>query len=931
MNEDLVNKTMQRASSYLQSEIINLKSSSPLNAIIRVYLTMLIDSTSKLETLSNKHEIAFFNMLEANYKPSLPLHTMVQFSLVPESTGMILNKGTQLQSQSEDENLITLSLQEDVYVSDARIMEMYCCNGKGKIVHDVICNTVLAFDFTRTGQQKYAFTFHFPYLLENVSTNNFDIYFIYQSLPAITFMDFISGSESKWYATVNDQIICPLELKNRKEYLEINIDTKNLELLQAYDQLIDITIMTEELTNTEIYCFDNIQVSQRSTSYFADHVYVGEVPEDKTCFMPFTKELEPFNSCYIAFDKVLCKKEASISLKWHQTYQEVIINPFETVIEEYHMIMRSLPKEPLKVQDVYPDIVVFEYFNGEEWTIIKECKEKRNQFYQLMDKEMDFTFTCPTNISSVMVEGIEAYWLRIRLLQCNQRYQYPCCLHIPTIENMRASYQYYKDTLVANKLEIFHQLDKKDAILLLKNHQPIIPFKPLSKPSESMYWYLESPIVEDPFTMYLDIFIEEEVEDNYIFYGSSQNGFVAIQVDDGTDGFSHSGVLRFYFHHLHDKMTLFNQEGYWIKVERHSMQPLPKPILINKMIFHVGHVKEEETITILGDIESYQEDFLYFFGVQEVYDVSLSMFEIDAKGKGEWQEWTLHDSDTYRKFYLEDTLLRVTTNDILQGNVQKYQITYKEYQKQQQNIVKGSRVFLVEDHPFIEEITTSNNSYGSIEKESTKQAIERMQHTLQYNQGILTKEDVYHYFKSEYRHIVDLKILHNQDSFGNKVKQCMIIAMLMDDFALGSPSLYDSIKPFKQILSNASFLCGRNIEVIFREPIYLHVCLTLKIGVLNHDTIIVQKQLEEYFKEYFHPITGRNGLGWKIGNYPQQVDIIEAIKTLSAMYSIHECYLQCWYRYQGKKIVRNIEEIRSIMSLGCIVFGEHHIKVIKEE
>lgn len=929
MKEDVIKKAIQRANSYLPNSMIDLKSTTPFHAMMRVYLSMLQDSAGKVEALPNKHTIAFFNLLEATYKPALPLHSSIQFFLVPESTGTRITKGTKVQSQSEDGTLLTLALQDDVYVSNASISDIYCANEKGKIISCYKDYALRVFDFTESGQQKYAITFRFPYLLEESFPTSFYLHFLYSNLPANKLMTWLCRDEIRWYASSNDTVLFPLECRNKEESIEITIKEKYMSLLQDSSQPIDITVMNEDPTNKEEQYFDGLQVSCHSHSYFADYVYVGEVPEDTLRFLPFTKELEPFTSCYIAFNKVLCKKEANIVLHWHVAYQDSTLNPFEVATKEYHMIMRSLPEEPLKIHDVYPDIVVFEYFNGEEWTIIPESKKIKEQFYSTLDREMNFTFICPNNISKVMVEGVEAYWLRLRLLQCNQRYQYPCCLHVPIIENMHASYQYTKDILPINKFEIYHQLDKEDALSKLQNQETIIPFKSLSLTHQCMYWYLDNPVIEDPFTIYLQLSSKRESTDTYVFYGSSEEGFTAIQVEDETDGFMHSGILRFYFHHKHSKMTLFNQEGYWIKIERCCLDLHPYPITIEKIICNVVKVREENVVSVTGNIESYQEDFIYPFDTSQVYDVFLSMYEVDVLGSGKWQSWFLQGHDTYRSFYLEEALLRVPINAILQGNVQKYQITYRKYEDKQQHILKDSEIFLVEDQPFIDRIISYQDSYGSLPKETTSQAIERMQHTLQYHRGVITHEDLYSYFKSEYRNIVDLKMAYHQDVFGKPQENLLTMAILTDDFALGSPSLYDSISMYKQILTQSSFLCGRNIKVIFREPVFLHIHITLTVCVDKQDSIMVQKQLEEYFEVYFHPIIGRNHRGWKIGEYPQRIDIVEAVKSLHTTYIVKDCYIQCWYYAQGKKIVRSLPDIHTSM-LGCIVFDEHTIKVVKE-
>lgn len=930
MNEDIVKKALQRADSYLPSNIIDIKHNTPQSAILKIYLSMLIDSYSKLQALSNKHAIEFVNLLDATYRPAYAMHSTIHFSYLPEQAGRLLTKGTQVQGKSEEDTLLTLTLQDNVFVSDVKITDIYCCNKTGKIVHDSNCNTIYAFDFTKQGQQKYAFCFQFPYLLEEFLPNVFNLHFMYQGLPANMLMEFLSKPAIKWFISSDNEIICPLTCTTKEDSVEITIQKNDLEVLQSSNQKKCITVMMEELIDIEELYFDTLHVSCLSYSYFADYVYVGEIPEDSACFMPFGKELEPFTCCYIAFDKVLCKKDARITLKWHQKYQKITINPFETATKEYHMIMRSLPKAPLKIQDVYPDIVVLEYFNGEEWTSIPEWKEERHQFQKSIDKDILFTFICPSTIDKVNIEGIEAYWLRFRLLQCNQRYLYPCCLHVPIIENICAKFTYDKEALTINTLEIYHQLSKKNVLSKILRHDPILPFTPSSITHECMYWYLDNPVIEDPFTVYLYIPIEGIMKDTYRFYGSSKNGFSAIQVEDGTDGFCHSGILRFYFHHRHGKMTLFNREGYWIRIERCQMQQNKEPILIEEIIPHVGRIVENNKKQVMGSIAFAQEDFIYDFNSQEVYDVTLSMFEENNLGEGTWQTWTMNDSNSYRTFCLEDTLLRVFAHNILQGNVQKYQITYRQYENKQQHMKKGSEVFFIEAHPFIDKIITCHDSYGSLSKETTKQAITRVQHTLQYNHGVITKSDVYSYFKYEYRNIVDLKAIHNHDAFNNHKKNLLTVAILTDDFALGSPSLYDSISMFEQTLASLSFLSGRNIDIVFREPIYLHVCLSLTISVCNQDVIKIQKQVETYFEDYFHPITGRNNSGWKIGEYPQRMDVVEAVKLLHSSYIVRDCQIQYWYRYQGKKIVRGWQDIHHIV-LGCIVFDKHDIKVIEEE
>ena len=128
---------------------------------------------------------------------------------------------------------------------------------------------------------------------------------------------------------------------------------------------------------------------------------------------------------------------------------------------------------------------------------------------------------------------------------------------------------------------------------------------------------------------------------------------------------------------------------------------------------------------------------------------------------------------------------------------------------------------------------------------------------------------------------------------------------------------------FQQTLFHAY---DSNIKIV--EPVYVKMSLSLKVKIYEEDILTIQKRLEAEFQNYFHPIEGRHHMGWKIGEFPRIVDIIEVVKNINEKYVIEDCHVSGQYVYQNKMMTKSTENLLK-MQLAVMIGGESSIRVVR--
>ena len=894
-----------------------------LHMLTLLWTSMLSESAQSITQLFDKHQIEFYNMIHPEFKPSCPLSTLVQFVLTPGCAGVFLKQGTQMEGMSEEGELLSLLLQEDIFVSPVQVHDIFFQQGKtGHLIYLEHPHSFYAFDFQQEFLDKHIVRFHFPYLFENEPPKQWKLYFEYLNQPS-DIIDQLVLPCMQWKLVSNGAEICDLRVHKSETYIQVSYDDIDYEKIKVRNEDIMIQISCLDIQQIHETAFDHISVSCHEAYHSPTYIFVGEVLEEPDFFAPFTNTLEISSCCYIAISEVFCKKDAMISLQFQLIFEEHVLNPYEDIRKEYHAIMRTLPPEPKEMIDVYADVVIFEYFDGEDWTMIQELKDMRYLFRHTEQFQCEFSFCCPQQFSPVLVEGIEDYWIRLRLLKCESRYQFPCCLHVPFIKNLQAQYTYPQGKLKLDTLYREEELHHEDLMLSYKQQLPIVLFHEFHQENDCMYLFFKEPIFGSPFSLYIQCDIQKNQNVEWKFLMSSLQGFQKVIVEDETEGFSHSGLIHFYLNKEMSAMLLFEKYGYWIKIERVAKNQYSQFIAMKDIQCNVATLKEGQYNELSGTIQDFTQDLEIVLPAFQLLDIHVFL----RKENNEWidiiDEW--QDSQFY---HITQEKIWIDKSVLAQIGVNQYRIHFLQYHKVQQSMQRETEIFMAQTVPEISQCLSLVHSYGAVSQEMQSQAIERLSSYIGYHNGLVSPSQFHQFVQSEFPQIHDFKMIEFQDEFGHVIPHQYTITYLVKDFLFGIQSFYEIKKALKKMIFQQTLFHAYDSNIKIVEPVYVKMSLSLKVKIYEEDILTIQKRLEAEFQNYFHPIEGRHHMGWKIGEFPRIVDIIEVVKNINEKYVIEDCHVSGQYVYQNKMMTKSTENLLK-MQLAVMIGGESSIRVVR--
>ncbi len=207
-------------------------------------------------------------------------------------------------------------------------------------------------------------------------------------------------------------------------------------------------------------------------------------------------------------------------------------------------------------------IVTFEYFNGASWKPLPV--EKYGTEGDWAEEVCDLSFKVPYDLSETSVNGDKNLWIRCRLVGG----AYTCTegsagisFEIPVFDTVNIyvkSFAWHPKHLLREAHGTFEDL--------LATGGWSDPYKVVAD-EKSIYIGFDSPLQESETVSMLLLPEEGAVEEGSLleWFYLSDEGWVALPVEDGTNGFTQSGFLRYISPEGQTKRTLYGKECCWIK------------------------------------------------------------------------------------------------------------------------------------------------------------------------------------------------------------------------------------------------------------------------------------------------------------------------------------------------------------------------------
>lgn len=464
-----------------------------------------------------------------------------------------------------------------------------------------------------------------------------------------------------------------------------------------------------------------------------------------------------------------------------------------------------------------------------------------------------------------------------------------------------------------------------------------LPFKPFQQLSgiPAFYMGFEDDLTNKPVALYFSqktrLYGEtlpkikepshtgDEKTMGFVWQYYSAGKWIGLPVEDDTDFFTKSGIVKFIVPSDISKKTLFKEDQnlYWIRVELKEGSYFEPPVL--KGIFpntvyaeNAAVIKDEALGTSNGNSDqvfNFSSKPLLEGQVIEVKEPSIpSEDELEAEegsaalriiknDSGDvqevWVRWrevkTFVHSDSLSRHYIIDRVNgRIIFGDGIHGMIPPAlpnNILSSEYKSgggkkgnQKQKTITGLKTTI----PNIDSVTNHDSSSGGRDLETVGDVVERAPHSIKNRGRAVTKEDFERLALEASPDVAKAKCISGND----EMIRVIIAPAYEDDRPTPEAALTDYVEEY---LKERAFAPVRNsIEVV--GPAYKEIEIeTTLVPVSISESAVVADKVERRVKEFLNPIIGgQEGEGWNFGEDIYLSEVAAVIEDVEGVDYIKE-------------------------------------------
>lgn len=567
------------AEQYVPEWVLDEKNPDLGTAFALTFAELIKESFTQLDTVMDKHENAFVSFLGLEQRREE--YQEKAYMLLPLEEGEKNGKYLPANTSLEGEEASVFQTTEDLYLTNAGLSAVYMTDGsRDQIFHLSDGTPEKPWDFSQLRDE------------DNLQRHN--LYLCYTS-----FFDHFSN-HMKLALTVETEsgfeLLLDPDVVGWSYYCE---DYIPFAAMEAEGNTIYFTMQEgtsfqkTALTGTDgkegyvIRCQsrqtektkDIVLMSAKLRGVRADagkilplHLYHQDMELLSESYRPFGNSLSLGDDFYISCEKLGTSVKDKIKLQVSVRFDELALN------EIYYQYLEGLLHKDLTRPKIQIDQASISYWNGKDFMTLP--LQDQDSLGKLLkeDDQKDFMirsicFDYPEDMALGSLNGVESMWIRIRIHEIVHLYEGFGTLCIPVFENMN----FFVTSSEEGSCPDYWMIENNTEIRILDGKQKPAPlFEPLEIKTPCLYFGFQAPFQMEP---------KEEVPIGILwelssgpkieglikgFYLSTEEGWELCKVRDGTEGFRHSGILRFYSKASMSPSALFQEELFWLRIDCHA-------------------------------------------------------------------------------------------------------------------------------------------------------------------------------------------------------------------------------------------------------------------------------------------------------------------------------------------------------------------------
>lgn len=564
--DNIIDSIEKRAAIHTPEWIFSREHMDMGSMLALLFADMMQDTLESFYCLPERYQIQFYNLLGANQLPPTTAKGYVTFSTVNEEVnGSYIDVGMELSGSGDDGEQVPLETQKEVYVSPARLNNMYYVDGnKDYISPPFLPPFVLS---EQDNEQSHVFYIGHDTLFPLISEGELILDFqIPDNIRGQENKDFLKERISWSYYSSEGYVEFPTpRFEGSKVFLSKSREMP--EFSRAQIQEIEnywIKLEVKEMEPESRVELPGLSLYSAGSRLSPELIYDGNLELYVDRFLPFGEQPYPYAEIYIASNEVFSRKGALISMNLELELEEYDTRQNIPEMPQYwHTVMHRKEFEPPKPVNITVDSVIWEYYNGFGWTKLSgtDCYETLFR-EQPEDVKFMISFICPDDLQPYLLSSGEYCCIRMRVIKMQNVYAQNGIYQSPCIKNLTLNYCYEKGTAPQNTFAVNGQ--RTEQLFCGKEY---IPFYNNFAPERMFYLRLSKPLSEAGIRL---LFLLEK--DNmsavnqcrYEFY--SREGWKLLQVEDETFHLTQTGLITFCRAHDFHEQTFFGENGYWMRI-----------------------------------------------------------------------------------------------------------------------------------------------------------------------------------------------------------------------------------------------------------------------------------------------------------------------------------------------------------------------------
>lgn len=965
-------------------------------ALALLYADMFSDTIKRFNMVADKNLCAFFNAIDARLYPAIPAKGYVCFGLAGDTReGVPVKAATQLYADSEDDETerVTFETVNDVYVTPAEIEHIFSVSGeRDTIVHAYDKNSFRAspeafhlFSFAKGNLQEHRLYFcHNDVLnIKGSAWIELDICPAHGDVLPEEFLSvFAEEGNAVWeywsesgYSRFdsikieNDRLLL---FKSEREPAFAHFEQEGVESFWIRCSMADIK-------KCQSVSISSMKLASSSTGISPDLINAAGIDQGEYGCFPFGEKFSVYDCVYFACDEVLCKKGAEIKLSFTMEFERI---PIDIEIPDpnvnWKLIMKRSQFKEDKEYDITIEEVIWEYYNGQGWARIFSDRNYADTFGVVngtLSQVKTISFTCPEDITKVLINSYDGYFIRARIIRVNNAYKIKGDYLSPRIEGVSFSYEYKNGPVHPQCIYSLNNLKKypftikeqKDAIACFS------PFISVGNSNPALYLGFEIEPVNGPIKILFSMDgVLESKPPRLIWEYFSERGWKPLNIIDETDSFYRTGITTLMCNNDFERCEIYGRELYWIRLMDQSgsyndtLNPTQLPC-VRAIYMNATHVINLETQTEeLFYVEPQQKDLTCKLIHKKVSEIEVWVNEqgiisqdelrelrrrnlakiiydhggaiIEAWVKWEQVEDFILSEANDRHYAVDKNEGIVLFADGQHGRIppsradESLKIKYKTGGGEIGNVEAGRIDKLSQSIGFVNSVVNPAMTSGGADQETLSEALARNAAALRHGYRAVTTTDYENLALEATRNILKAKCFSNFNQYGKRQPGSVTLAVLQKDFINGR-DYFENIK--EQVTDYIKKrICG-NVAVMSRfevvEPQFLELCVKVEIQVSDFSEVFNTKEtILERLEGFINPMTGNfDGGGWEIGTIPNRTQLFNCLKDIPTIKFIKNVFItaftqNCFGRVEVD--LDNLEEYIFTLPLN----GNHEIIITAE-